>query len=135
MLIVRSSNATRARAQCGFTLIELLVVLAVLAILASLIVPRYLDRVDDAREVVLKQNLIGMRTAIDQFYRDKGQYPETLEALVTERYIRAIPLDPITSRADTWVPIAPKGEGEKPVFDVRSGATGQGKDGSAYGTW
>lgn len=135
MLIARSSNAARARALSGFTLIELLVVLAVLAMLASLIVPRYLDRVDDAREVVLKQNLIGMRTAIDQFYRDKGQYPETLEALVTERYIRAVPIDPITSRADTWVPIAPKGEGAKPVFDVRSGATGQGKDGSAYGTW
>lgn len=119
----------------GFTLIELLVVLAVLAVLASLVVPRYLDRVDDAREVVLKQNLVGMRTAIDQFYRDKGKYPETLDLLVTERYIRAIPVDPLTSRPDTWITIAPKGDGDKPVFDVRSGASGQSKDGSAYGTW
>lgn len=119
----------------GFTLIELLVVLAVLAVLASMVVPRYLDRVDEAREVVLKQNLIGLRTAIDQYFRDKGKYPETLEALAKERYIRAVPIDPITSRVDTWITIAPKGDGDKPVFDVRSGASGQGKDGSTYATW
>jgi general secretion pathway protein G len=119
----------------GFTLIELLVVLAVLAVLASMVVPRYLDRVDDAREVVLKQNLIGMRTAIDQYYRDKGRYPETLAVLASERYIRAVPVDPLTARADTWTTVAPKGEGDKPVFDVHSGAPGQSKDGSPYASW
>lgn len=135
MLGNRLHPVAAVQRRCGFTLIELLVVLAVLAVLASMVVPRYLDRVDDAREVVLKQNLIGMRTAIDQFYRDKGQYPETLDLLVKERYIRAIPTDPLTSRPDTWITIAPKGDGDKPVFDVRSGASGQSKDGSAYGAW
>lgn len=119
----------------GFTLIELLVVLAVLAVLASLVVPRYLDRVDDARETVLKHNLVGMRVALDQFYRDKARYPETLEELVAQRYIRSIPIDPITQRGDSWILVAPTNGGAKAVFDVRSGAIGQGKDGSEYASW
>lgn len=119
----------------GFTLIELLVVLAVLAILASLVVPRYVERVDDAREVVLKQNLVGLRTAIDQFYRDKGRYPDALTELATLRYIRAVPVDPITSRIDTWISVSPNGDGNKPVFDVKSGAQGTSKDGTAYASW
>jgi len=119
----------------GFTLIELLVVLTVLAVLAGLIAPRYLDRVDDARETVLRQNIVGLRTALDQFYRDKARYPTTLEELVSERYIRAIPLDPVTDRFDTWVPIAPKGADGKGVFDVKSGAIGRSRDGSEYANW
>lgn len=119
----------------GFTLIELLVVLAVLAILASLVVPRYVERVDDAREVVLKQNLVGLRTAIDQFYRDKGRYPETLTELATLRYVRAVPVDPITGRVDTWIPVPAKGGGEKSIFDIKSGAPGDSKDGTAYASW
>lgn len=119
----------------GFTLIELLVVLTVLAVLAGLIAPHYLDRVDDARETVLRQNIVGLRTALDQFYRDKARYPATLEELVTERYIRAIPLDPVTDRFDTWVPIAPKGTDRKGVYDVKSGAIGRSRDGSEYASW
>lgn len=123
-----------ARRRAGFTLIELLVVMAVLAILASMVAPRYLSRVDDARETVLRQNLVGLRTAIDQFYRDKARYPETLDELVTQRYIRAVPLDPITKRLDSWVLIPPK-ESAKGVFDVKSGATQRARDGSDYASW
>ena len=119
----------------GFTLIELLVVLTVLAVLAGLIAPRYLDRVDDARETVLRQNIVGLRTALDQFYRDKARYPTTLDELVSERYIRAVPLDPVTDRVDTWVLIAPKGASTQGVFDVKSGATGRARDGSEYASW
>ncbi len=119
----------------GFTLIELLVVLTVLAVLAGLIAPRYLDRVDDARETVLRQNIVGLRTALDQFYRDKARYPVTLDELVSERYIRAVPLDPVTDRVDTWVLIAPKDSGTKGVFDVKSGAIGRARDGSEYASW
>jgi general secretion pathway protein G len=124
----------RAGSVRGFTLVELLVVLAVLALLASLVAPRYLARVDDARETVLKQNLVGMRVAIDQFYRDKARYPDNLEELVTQRYIRAVPLDPITQRVDTWVLIAPNGA-SKSIFDVKSGATQRAKDGTDYANW
>jgi general secretion pathway protein G len=122
------------RKRAGFTLIELLVVMAVLAILASMVAPRYLSRVDDARETVLRQNLVGMRTAIDQFYRDKARYPETLDELVVQRYIRAVPLDPITKRLDSWVLIPPK-EASKGIFDVKSGATQRARDGTDYASW
>jgi general secretion pathway protein G len=118
----------------GFTLIELLVVLAVLAVLASLVTPVYLNRVDDARETVLRQNLVGLRTAIDQFYRDKARYPQTLDELVAERYIRSVPEDPVTGKADTWVLIPPR-QSANAVFDVKSGAPGRAKDGSDYASW
>jgi len=118
----------------GFTLIELLVVMAVLAVLASLVAPRYMGKVDTARETVLRQDLVGLRTAIDQFYRDKARYPETLNELVTQRYIRAIPVDPITDRVDSWQVVPPKDD-SKAVFDVKSGATQKARDGSSYASW
>lgn len=125
----------RLKRHAGFTLIELLVVLAVLAILASISAPLYLERVDEARETSLKHNLFGLRQAIDQFYRDKGRYPSTLEELVQARYVRAIPEDPVTGRNDSWV-LVPAREGDTgSVFDVRSGATGVAKDGSTYAQW
>ena len=123
----------KLRRSMGFTLVELLVVMAVLAILASMVAPRFIDRVDDAKETVLRQDLVGLRTAIDQFNRDKGRYPATLEELVTQHYIRAIPQDPITQRTDSWVLLAPSGGAG--VFDVKSGASQKAKDGSAYNSW
>lgn len=118
----------------GFTLIELMIVMVVIAILASIVVPRYLDRVDDANETVLKQDLAGLRTAIDQFYRDKGKYPETLNDLVSHRYIRSVPIDPITQSATSWK-LVPSKSSERNVFDVKSGAKGKSKDGSEYANW
>ena len=115
-------------------MIELLVVMAILAVLASMVLPRYIDKVDNARETVLRHDLMDLRNAIDQFYRDQARYPDSLDELVTKRYIRAVPQDPITERVDTWVVIAPK-EGSKAVFDVKSGAIGQARDGSEYARW
>lgn len=119
----------------GFTLIELLVVLAVLAVLTGMVAPAYLDRVDQARETVLRKNLFGLRDVIDQFYRDKGRYPKSLDELVEQRYIRSVPEDPMTGRADSWVLIAPKEASGNAVFDVRSGSTDKAKDGTPYAQW
>lgn len=134
-MVNRSFHPIEPNSSTGFTLIELLVVLAVLAILASIIVPRYLDRVEDARETVLRQNLSGLRTTLDQFYRDKARYPNALEELVTERYIREVPTDPIAQRTDTWVLIPPKNGSDKAIFNVKSGAPGVAKDGTEYANW
>ena len=119
----------------GFTLIELLVVMAALGLLLSIAAPRYVEHVDRGREVVLRQNLAGLRDAIDKFYADRARYPKDLQELVQQRYLRQVPLDPVTDRIDTWVLVPPTGQQGSAVFDVRSGALGQARDGSTYATW
>lgn len=120
----------------GFTLIELLVVMAVIATLLTIALPRYFQHLDRAREVTLKESLAVMREAIDKFQGDNGHYPESLEELVTRRYLRKLPPDPLTEAADTWILVPPPDEpGSRRVWDVKSGAEGQGLDGSDYATW
>jgi general secretion pathway protein G len=118
----------------GFTLIELLVVMAALGLLLSIAAPRYVEHVDRAREVVLRQNLAGVRDAIDKFHADRARYPKDLQELVQQRYLRQVPLDPVTDRSDSWVLVAPPGQ-QGGVFDLRSGAPGQARDGSPYASW
>ena len=134
-LVPRASCLPAKRA--GFTLIELIVVFAILALLVSLAVPRYFAHIERAKEATLKQDLNVMRDAIDKFYGDKGRYPDALDELVKEKYIRSIPVDPITESADTWSVVAPpsdaKAKGE--VYDVKSGAEGSAADGTAYAEW
>lgn len=131
------SVARRRGAARGFTVIELLVVLAALALLLSVAAPRYVQHVDRARDTALRHNLQAMRDAIDKFYGDQGRYPKELPELVERRYLRAIPLDPVTQRADTWVAVPPRaGEAEgEGVADVRSGAREIASDGSSYASW
>lgn len=124
----------RINSKRGFTMIELLVVLAVVAMLLSLVVPRYMRQADKAREAVLKENLSGLRVALDQYYGDKGQYPEQLDQLVQAHYLRKLPLDPITGQS-SWQPVMMDQEGHKAVYDVKSSAPGNGMDGTAYNTW
>ncbi len=119
----------------GFTLIELMVVMAVLALLAMLVSPRYFRSVEQARETTLRTNLQETRRAIDQYFADKGQYPLSLQDLVDERYLRSLPVDPITDRADSWNVIAPRNGQRGNVYDLRSGASGQASDGTIYATW
>jgi general secretion pathway protein G len=123
----------RAGAGRGFTLIELLVVLAIVAALVSIAAPRYLHRVDLAKETVLKSDLAAMRDALDKFFADTGRYPESLEELVARRYLRDVPRDPITESSETWVLVDPPAA-EQGVYDVRSGAPGATHDGQAYDT-
>jgi general secretion pathway protein G len=119
----------------GFTLIEMLVVMAVMALLVALVAPRYFSNVDRAQETVLRQNLALTRDAIDKYFADTGRYPDTLEELVTGKYLRKLPVDPVTERTDTWVLLAPEKKDSGKVFDIRSGAAGRAKDGSEYASW
>jgi len=127
-------RASRPRHR-GFTLIELLVVMAIVATLLSIAAPRYFEHLERTRESTLRQSLVVMRDAIDKYKADTGQWPADLQALVTKRYLRAVPRDPITDSAETWrVVPPPEGEGTG-MYDVKSGADGTAKDGTAYGDW
>jgi general secretion pathway protein G len=119
----------------GFTLIELLVVLAIIATLLTLAVPRYFSSVERSKEAVLKENLYQMRDAIGKYYADKGKYPESLDTLAADKYLRRMPIDPITESAATWIIVPPEDPQKGGVYDVRSGAPGNALDGTAYGEW
>jgi general secretion pathway protein G len=119
----------------GFTLIELLVVLAIVATLLLLVTPRFLHKADAAKEAVLRDNLRTVRDTIDKFHGDAGRFPESLEELVERKYLRALPIDPVTGSAATWQPVpVPEGYGGT-LYDIRSGATGTASDGSRYADW
>jgi general secretion pathway protein G len=119
----------------GFTLIELMVVLAVVATLLSIAVPRYYSSIDRSKEAVLKENLYQMRDAIGKYHADKGKYPESLAALATDKYLRKLPLDPITDSDTTWIVVPPEDPQKGGVFDVKSGAQGKGLDGTEFSSW
>jgi general secretion pathway protein G len=122
--------------QCAaFTLIELLVVLAIVATLVSLSVPRYFQHLDRARETVLKENLRSVRDVLDKFKADTGRFPDSLAELVEKRYLHALPIDPLTESAHTWVVLPPTDDSKGAVFDIRSGAPGQSRDGTRYADW
>jgi general secretion pathway protein G len=125
--------ASRRSGRGGFTLVELLVVMAIIALLLSLATPRYFQSVQRSREAVLKEDLHLMREAIDKHYADSGKYPPSLEELVAKRYLRRIPVDPITDSATTWQTVVPPDKPDvKAVYDVRSGAPGKSLAGTPY---
>lgn len=113
-------------AEEGFTLLELLVVMTIIGILAAIAVPALRDSPQRAREAALKEDLFAMRSVIDQYHGDKGNYPADLQTLVTEGYLRKIPVDPMTKSADTWT-VAYE---EAPTSDSSSGSSGSGDPGT-----
>jgi len=119
----------------GFTLIELMVVMAIVATLLTLALPRYFGSLDKSKEAVLKENLFQMREAISRYYADKGKYPESLDGLAAEKYLRKVPLDPITESTATWLLVQPEDPQKGGVYDVRSGAPGKSRDGSEFSQW
>jgi len=136
----RLALPTRRSRAGGFTLVELLVVMSLIVILASIALAVHANTQTRAREAVLKENLFRMRDAIDQYYADKNEYPPALEALVSEKYLRAIPEDPFTDSASTWQTIMAELDPANPsatpgVFDVKSGSDGTALDGTRYADW
>lgn len=133
--MMRHQASGVGRQKTGFTLIELLVVMAIIAILVSIAAPRYFNSVEKSKEAVLKQDLSTMRDAIDKYYSDNDKYPSALDDLVTKKYLRKIPVDPITDNASTWVVVPPSNPDQGGVFDLHSGAPGNGRDGTPYSEW
>jgi len=128
--------------RAGFTLIELIIVLAIIGILLGLAIPQYQTAAKRAREAVLKENLFILRKLINQYHLDKGQYPPSLQVLVEEGYLRAIPIDPMTRSRETWVEVREElteeliQAGLQPgIVDVFSGSEEIGLDGTPYNTW
>jgi general secretion pathway protein G len=119
----------------GFTLIELLVVMAILATLLTLVAPRYFDSLERAKETALRTDLRLMREAIDKHRADTGRPPETLDSLVQARYLRSLPVDPLTDRSDTWILVAAPDGSTPGLYDIRSGAPGSSRDGTAFLSW
>jgi general secretion pathway protein G len=126
----------------GFTLIELLVVIAIIGILAAIVIPMLVKTPIKAKEAALRENLFTFRSCLDQYKADKGNYPESLEVLVQDKYIRKIPIDPFTKSAETWElvfeePSSSEAASEEPlgVIDIRSGSKDLAMDGTAYNTW
>lgn len=123
------------QARHGFTLVELMVVMAIIALLLALAMPRYFNHLENSRETILKQDLAVMRDAVDKYHGDRGRYPDSLEELVSARYLRTLPVDPITERQDTWQVVAPSSGEAGAVYDIKSGAPGNARDGSPYADW
>lgn len=116
----------------GFTLIEMLVVMAIVALLLTIALPRYFGSLDKTKDVALEENLRVLRISLDKYYADKGRNPDSLDELVEHMYLRAVPVDPITESASTWVLVQSKDANVKGVVDVKSGAPGTAKDGRPY---
>lgn len=126
---------TQMTSRRGFTLIELLVVLGIVALLLTLAVPRFFPSIDGAKETILADNLRNTRAVVDQYRSDTGRYPESLEQLVEKKYLREIPLDPITESRETWMLEAPQ-DGEQGGFaNLRSGAPGNDRRGRPFVEW
>ena len=133
-------NLPSRKTESGFTLIELMIVMAIIALLAAIAIPSYVNNVRRAKEAVLREDLHTMRAAIDSYTVDKQKAPQTLDDLVQAGYLKVMPVDPFTSRSDTWVPaqsdtLSSVDQTDSGIDDVHSGAQMTASDGSSYASW
>jgi general secretion pathway protein G len=124
----------------GFTLIELMIVMAIIGVIVSMAVPLYQKSIIRSKESVLKQNLFTLRTVIDEYTYDKQKAPQSLQDLVSEGYLRTVPVDPMTGTDASWRVIMEDGmnatsQSEPGIYDVRSGSEGKSLEGTAYSDW
>jgi general secretion pathway protein G len=138
-----SRNAGKPRisgCEDGWTLIELLIVISIIMILTALATVQYRNSVTYAKEAALRSDVYMMRDAIDQYYADKGKYPDSLQTLVTDGYMRSIPKDPFTDSADSWqtTPAEPQpgsNSADPGIYEVKSGSDKIAVDGTRYADW
>jgi len=124
----------------GYTLIELVIVMAIISILVSIAVPMYQKSLLRTKESLLKNNLFTLRTVIDEYTFDKQKAPQTLQDLVNEGYLRAVPLDPMTGSDQTWRivmddALSSVDQTQPGIFDVRSGSDQKSLEGTMYSEW
>jgi general secretion pathway protein G len=139
--MVRIHTLPKKRAsEQGFTLLELMIVMLIIGVLAAIAAPMYTASVRKAKEAVLKEDLHTMRSAIDSYTVDKAKAPQSLDDLVQGGYLKAIPKDPMTARADTWITdqsdtLTSVDETQSGIDNVHSGAQETSSEGTAYSTW
>jgi len=119
----------------GFTLIELMVVMVIVALLITLAAPRYFGSLQKSKETALRQTLAITRDALDKYYGDNGKYPDSLDALIANRYLRSLPVDPITGSNSSWTTVGPDDPEKGRIYDIHSGAEGAGRDGKLFRDW
>jgi general secretion pathway protein G len=138
---IRNGSAVRGRAKRGFTLIEIMIVMTIISILISVAVPMYQKAILRAKESLLRNNLFTLRNVIDEYTYDKQKAPQGLQDLVSEGYLRDVPMDPITGSNGTWKVImedatSTVNQTEPGIWDVRSGSDKISPlDGTTYGDW